>query len=142
MASAAARCFRGWPPTRPVAAKIARGQFEEFAKLDTGLAKRVRSIIAFVPAPASPDEAERLLAKVQNKVDEQFAKLEAKRQEAERELLAKLGEDQQLISQIAAFTQGQLPVTPGSLPPLTMPPASVPQLGKIISTDKLEKLTR
>lgn len=45
--------------------QIARGQFDEFSKLQTGLAKRVRSIIAFVAAPPSPDEAERLLAKVQ-----------------------------------------------------------------------------
>jgi hypothetical protein len=46
-------------------AQIARGQLEEFAKLQTGVAKRVRSIIAFVAAPPSADEAERLLAKVQ-----------------------------------------------------------------------------
>ena len=45
--------------------QIARGQFEEFAKLQTGLAKRVRSIIAFVASPPSADEAERLLARVQ-----------------------------------------------------------------------------
>lgn len=45
--------------------QIARGQFEEFAKLQTGFAKRVRSIIAFVASPPSPDEAERLLAKVE-----------------------------------------------------------------------------
>lgn len=46
-------------------AQIARGQLEEFEKLQTGVAKRVRSIIAFVAAPPSADEAERLLAKVQ-----------------------------------------------------------------------------
>jgi hypothetical protein len=45
--------------------QIARGQLDEFAKLQTGLAKRVRSIIAFVASPSSADEAERLLAKVQ-----------------------------------------------------------------------------
>jgi hypothetical protein len=45
--------------------QIAQGQFEEFAKLRSGMAKRVRAIIAFVPSPASADEAERLLAKVQ-----------------------------------------------------------------------------
>jgi hypothetical protein len=49
--------------------QIARGQFEEFAKLETGLAKRVRSIVAFVPSPSSADEAERLLAKVQYSVE-------------------------------------------------------------------------
>jgi hypothetical protein len=45
--------------------QIARGQLEEFAKLQTGVVKRVRSMIAFVAAPPSADEAERLLAKVQ-----------------------------------------------------------------------------
>ena len=45
--------------------QIARGQFDEFSKLQTGMAKRVGSIIAFVASPASPDDAERLLAKVQ-----------------------------------------------------------------------------
>lgn len=45
--------------------QIARGQYEEFAKLDSGVAKRIRSMVAFVADPASPDEAERLLAKVQ-----------------------------------------------------------------------------
>jgi hypothetical protein len=49
--------------------QIARGQIEEFNKLDSGVAKRVRSMIAFVASPASPDEAERLLAKVQYSVE-------------------------------------------------------------------------
>lgn len=49
--------------------QIARGQYEEFAKLDSGVAKRVRSMVAFVASPASPDEAERLLAKVQYSVE-------------------------------------------------------------------------
>jgi hypothetical protein len=49
--------------------QIARGQIEEFNKLDGGVAKRVRSMIAFVAAPASPDAAERLLAKVQYSVE-------------------------------------------------------------------------
>jgi hypothetical protein len=49
--------------------QIARGQFEDFAKLQTGMARRVRSIIAFVASPPSPDEAERLLAKVQYTVE-------------------------------------------------------------------------
>ncbi len=45
--------------------QIARGQYDEFAKLKTGVAKQVGSIIAFVASPSSPDDAERLLAKVQ-----------------------------------------------------------------------------
>jgi hypothetical protein len=49
--------------------QIARGQYEEFAKLNSGVTKRVRSMIAFVAAPESPDEAERLLAKVQYSVE-------------------------------------------------------------------------
>ena len=49
--------------------QIARAQFAEFAALQTGVAKRVRSIVAFVPSPPSADEAERLLAKVQYSVE-------------------------------------------------------------------------
>ncbi|RIK79587.1 MAG: hypothetical protein DCC67_10305 [Planctomycetota bacterium] len=85
------------------------------------------------------DRQERLLAKVQDKAVQQLAKLEAKRREAEKELLAKLGQDQKLISQIAALLQGQLPVTTGGLPQVSMPPVSVPQLGKLIPKDKLTR---
>jgi hypothetical protein len=49
--------------------QIARGQFNEFNALGAGLARRVRSMIAFVPNPVSRDEAERLLARVQYAVE-------------------------------------------------------------------------
>lgn len=44
--------------------QMARVQADEFYKLGNVVAKRSGPIIAAVPAPASPDEAERLLAKV------------------------------------------------------------------------------
>ena len=73
------------------------------------------------------DRKDRLVAKVQGQVDAQMAKLDAARQKAEQELLAKLGEDQQLISQLAPMLGGQ-PSLEG---------LAVPQLGKA-----LEKLHR
>lgn len=88
------------------------------------------------------DRQERLLAKVQAKVDQQFAKLEAQRQAAEKELLAKLGEDQQLISQIAAFAQGQLPLSPGGLPSMGLPAINVPQIGNALPGNPLDKFKR
>ncbi len=50
-------------------AQIARAQLEEFGKVSALVAKRSGSIIAVVIAPPSPDEAERLLAKVRDAVE-------------------------------------------------------------------------
>lgn len=55
------------------------------------------------------EKADRTLAKAQDKVDQQLAKLEAKRQAAQQELLAKLGEHQELLAQVDALTGGQPP---------------------------------
>ena len=75
------------------------------------------------------ERKDRLVAKVQGKVDEQVAKLETRRQEAQQELLAKLGEEQKLITQLASLMGG----TP------TLDSASIPQLGKVISLDKFKR---
>lgn len=75
------------------------------------------------------EKKEKVMAKVQGKVDEQLAALDAKRQAAQQELLGKLGENQQLVSQIAALTGGG-----GN--PLE---AAVPKLGKSLSLDKFKR---
>jgi uncharacterized protein (TIGR03545 family) len=75
------------------------------------------------------ERKERLVAKVQGRVDEQVAKLESRRQEAQQELLAKLGEEQKLITQLASMMGG----TP------SLDSVSIPQLGKAISFDKRKR---
>ncbi|MBA3483748.1 MAG: hypothetical protein H0T51_18245, partial [Pirellulales bacterium] len=75
------------------------------------------------------ERKDRLVAKVQGKVDQQVAKLETRRQEAQQELLAKLGDDQKLITQLASLIGG----TP------SLDSTSIPQIGKAISFDKLKR---
>lgn len=75
------------------------------------------------------DRKDRMVAKLQQRVDEQVAKLEARRQEAQQELLGKLGEQQQLVQQVASLM--------GGLPAVSS--AGIPQLGKAISLDRLTR---
>jgi hypothetical protein len=75
------------------------------------------------------ERRDRLVAKVQGKVDEQLAKLEARRQEAQEELLARLGENQQVVEQIAAMIGGKLPL--GA--------SAVPQIGSALDLDRLKR---
>jgi uncharacterized protein (TIGR03545 family) len=76
------------------------------------------------------ERKDRLVAKVQGKVDEQLAKLDAVRHEAHKELLGKLGEDQKLIAQLASLMGG-------GGPPLDA--ASLPRIGGALSLDKLKR---
>jgi len=73
------------------------------------------------------ERKDRLVAKVQGSVDEQLAKLEARRQEAQQELLAKLGEDQKLVAQLASLMGGKP----------SLETIGLPQIGK--SLDKLRR---
>jgi hypothetical protein len=75
------------------------------------------------------DRKDRLVAKVEGKVNEQLARLENARRQAEQELLAKLGEDQQLLAQLQALTGGKT----------TLPPIDVAKLGKSLPFDKLKR---
>jgi uncharacterized protein (TIGR03545 family) len=75
------------------------------------------------------ERKESLLAKVQGNVDKQVAKLETLRREAQEELLAKLGEDQKLVSQLASLMGGK-PSLEGM---------ALPQIGKAISLDKFKR---
>jgi uncharacterized protein (TIGR03545 family) len=73
------------------------------------------------------DRKDRMVAKIQGQIDQQLARLDAARSQAERELLAKLGEDQQLISQLAPLLGGAT----------SLEGLAVPQIGKAF-----EKLQR
>jgi hypothetical protein len=75
------------------------------------------------------ERRDRLVAKLQAKVDEQLAKLEARRQAAQQELLAKLGEDRQVVAQIASLLAGQQGLSG----------VSIPQLGKVLPLDTLQR---
>jgi uncharacterized protein (TIGR03545 family) len=74
------------------------------------------------------DRRDRLVAKVQGKVDEQLAKLAELRTQAQQELLASLGEDQQLVTQLTSLMGG------GSLNP-----TAIPQIGSALNLDRLQR---
>jgi uncharacterized protein (TIGR03545 family) len=98
-------------------------------KIESNLGPQVASGVNGAVRRYLADRRDRLVAKVQSKVDEQLAKLQARRAEAEQELLAKLGENQQLVGQLAALMGGNSPLEG----------LSIPQIG---STLKLDRLTR
>jgi uncharacterized protein (TIGR03545 family) len=56
------------------------------------------------------DRKDRLMAKVQGQVDEQLGKLQAERDKAQQELTAALGENQQLVTQLASLMGGNSPL--------------------------------
>jgi uncharacterized protein (TIGR03545 family) len=56
------------------------------------------------------DRKDRLMAKVQGQVDEQLGKLQAERDKAQQELTAALGENQQLVTQLASLMGGNAPL--------------------------------
>ncbi len=75
------------------------------------------------------DRKDRLMAKITGGVDEQLAKLDGRRQEAQQELLGKLGDDQKLIGELASLAGGN---------PL-LESLGVPELSKKLDLDKLRK---
>jgi uncharacterized protein (TIGR03545 family) len=79
------------------------------------------------------ERRDRLVAKVQGKVDEQLAKLDAKRQEAQQELMGKLGENQELVGQLASLMGGGGAAggLPGGL--------SIPQIGSALKLDRVQR---
>lgn len=56
------------------------------------------------------ERKERLMAKVRGQVDEQLGKLQAERDQAQQELTAALGENQQLVTQLASLMGGNAPL--------------------------------
>ena len=97
-------------------------------KLKSDLGRQMASGMEGAVRQYLTEKKEKLLAKVQGKVDEQLADLEAKAQRTQQELLAKLGENQQLVTQLTALAGGK--------PSLE---AAVPKLGKVLSLDKLKR---
>ncbi|HYO26520.1 MAG TPA: TIGR03545 family protein [Lacipirellulaceae bacterium] len=75
------------------------------------------------------ERRDRLAAKVRAAADEHLAQLEATRQAAQQELLAMLGEDQQVVAQLASLVGGN-----GGLGAL-----NVPQMGSALKLDKLKR---
>ncbi|WP_428308323.1 TIGR03545 family protein [Lacipirellula sp.] len=75
------------------------------------------------------DRKDRIMAKVQGEVDEQLAKLQAERDKAQQELMAALGENQQMVTQLAS-------VMGGGEVPLQV---DVAKLGKAIDLNKLKR---
>jgi uncharacterized protein (TIGR03545 family) len=98
-------------------------------KVESNLGPQLATALSGAMRQYLTDRKDRLVAKVKSGADEQLAKLDARRQAAQQELLAKLGQDQQFISQLAALAGGQ-----GSLESL-----AVPQIGEKINLDKLLK---
>jgi hypothetical protein len=77
------------------------------------------------------ERKDRLVAKVQGRVDEQMSKLDKLRSEAQQELMGKLGEDQKLVTQLAALMGGASGLPVG--------PASLPRIGQSLPLDKLNR---
>lgn len=75
------------------------------------------------------DRKDRIMAKVQGEVDEQLAKLQAERDKAQQELMAALGENQQMVTQLAS-------VMGGGEVPLQV---DVANLGKSLDLKKLKR---
>ncbi|BBO31390.1 TIGR03545 family protein [Lacipirellula parvula] len=75
------------------------------------------------------DRKDRIMAKVQGEVDEQLAKLQAERDKAQQELMAALGENQQMVTQLAS-------VMGGGEVPLQV---DVAKIGKAIDLNKLKR---
>jgi uncharacterized protein (TIGR03545 family) len=98
-------------------------------KIDSNLGPQLAAGVNGAVRKYLTERKDRLAAKVQGRVDEQVAKLETRRQEAQQELLGKLGEEQKLITQLASMMGG----TP------SLDSVSIPQIGKAISFDKLKR---
>jgi hypothetical protein len=108
-----------------LAGTLKRPEFEIDSNVGPQLAAGIKGAVGRYLA----DRQQRLTAKVQQRVDAELAKLESLRQAAQKELLAGLGEDQQMLSQLAGLMGG----TP------SLDGLSLPQLGKSISLDKLTR---
>ena len=75
------------------------------------------------------ERRDRLVAKVQGKVDDQLAKLAELRTQAQQELLGSLGEDQQLMTQLTSLMGGKA----------SLDGVSIPQIGSALNLDRLQR---
>jgi uncharacterized protein (TIGR03545 family) len=74
------------------------------------------------------ERKDRIMAKVQGQVDEQLALLHAERDKAQQELTAALGENQELVKQLAAIMGGESPLQ-----------VDVTKIGKSLDLSKLKR---
>jgi uncharacterized protein (TIGR03545 family) len=88
-------------------------------KIESAIGQQLADGISSAVINLAAKKSDAMLAKVSGHVDEQLAKLEAKKSDLEQELMAKLGENQKLFESLAAIggTNGQA--------------ISVPQLGAL-----------
>jgi uncharacterized protein (TIGR03545 family) len=99
-------------------------------KIESNLGAQVAEGINAAMRKYLTDRKDRLVAKVKGGVDDGLAKLAAARQAAQQELLDKLGENQKIVSQLAAMTGGE-GAMPGGF--------AIPKIGESIKLDKLIK---
>ncbi len=113
--------------TIELAGTLRKPKFE----IDSNLGPQLASGAATAARKYLTERRDRLVAKVQREADEQLAKLETRRNEAQQELMAQLGENAELVSQLASFmgTGG------GSL----TSPLSIPQIGNALPRELLQR---
>lgn len=88
-------------------------------KIESAVGQQLADGISRAVINLASKRSEALLAKITGHVDEQLAKLETKRADLEQELLAKLGENQELFESLASVSG------------FNGKPLSVPQLGAL-----------
>lgn len=102
-------------------------------KLESKLGEQVADGVSDAVKRYIAERKERLLAKVQGAVDGQLAEIDAKRQEAQQQLMSKLGENQDILGQVTALVGGS------GLDPSAALQGAVPRLGKSLNLDKLKR---
>ncbi len=85
-------------------------------KIDSNLGPQLAAGVNTAVTKYLTERKDRLVAKVQSKVDDQVAKLETRRQEAQQELMAKLGKNQEVIAQLASLMGGKPTLDAVNLP--------------------------
>ena len=98
-------------------------------KIDSNLGPQLAEGINGAVRRYVAERRDRLVAKVQGKVDEQLAALDARREAAQQELLASLGENQQVVTQLTGLLSGKV----------SLDSVAVPQLGKALKLDRLRR---
>jgi uncharacterized protein (TIGR03545 family) len=114
--------------TIELAGTLRKPKFE----IDSNLGPQLASGAATAARKYLTERRDRLVAKVQGQVDEQLAKLETRRNEAQQELMAKLGENTELVQQLGSFMNG------GAGGGLTSA-LSIPQIGNALPRELIQR---
>jgi hypothetical protein len=110
--------------TIELAGTLRKPRFEIESNVGPQLADGLRSAAGKYLA----ERRDRLVAKVQATADEQLAKLETAKQQAQTELMAKLGEHRAAIEQVAAVMGGS-----------PLDPTAIPKIGSALNLDRLKR---